>query len=222
MSIKDWPELTRPKEKAMVYGVSSLSDEELLAIIINSGIKNFSSLDIARILLKDGIRSLGKMSYHCLIETPGISNHKALVLTCIFELLKRYEKSNVTSRIRYHSSLEIVQHIKYEFSLENEEKVLLIVLDNHNVIKKEVVIANGQHNTVQFSISSIFQLVLKNNCVRFIIVHNHPDGDVKPSKEDIMSTNEISRRARILELKLVDHIIISKDDYFSFLDNHIL
>lgn len=218
--IKDLLPLDRPKEKALLYGIESLQNEELLAIILNSGVKGFSALDIAKLLLKDGIKKLPKKDIHQLQEIKGISKHKSLLLLAVFELLKRYEKATIDIKKRYNKPHDIIEHINLDYASNRCERLLLLIFNNYNQIIKEFVLAVGSSDSASINKRTIFSHVLKENAKRFVLIHNHPDGQAKPSKDDIESTIDIYESALMLDLKLLDHIIVADDGYFSFAESN--
>lgn len=222
--IKDLKENERPREKALRFGIEHLSDIELLALLIGFGGKNNSALDIAYALLKEsnGLSNLFSYDYASLRKIKGINKVKAINILAIRELMQRIEHLKLPNKAHIISAKDIYNMYRLKYIDASNEEVLLILLNNLNQIVKEEVIALGSLNDVGLDIRLIFHKILKNNCHKFIIIHNHPTGEVKPSKSDLFFTSEIKKKSEELSLKLLDHIIIGKNNYFSFKDHALI
>lgn len=218
MKIKEIPKEIRPREKAISYGIESLSDQELLALIIGSGVANHSALDIADDLLKENLKSLTSLfnsNLESLSSYKGLKKNNALKLLATFELHKRvnsvkYQKSQILS-----SASEVYDYYKYLEDFEQEVLVLLI-LDSKFRLKKEKTLYKGTFDSFTINVSEILKELVLAQAKAFILLHNHPDGTPKPSSHDIVATKAIEKSSKNLGVKLVDHIIIFKDGYYSF------
>ncbi len=220
MRIKDLPKQSRPREKAIIYGIETLSDEELLAIIIGSGVKNKSAIEIADSLLKTyaNLFCLSKAKLVSLKNEFGLSKISALKLEATFEFHRRL----LTSKYQDLSKITSLENIYERYkNLEEHEQELLIVLmlDRYSQILKEKVLYIGTENDVSFNIKEIIIELLQTNTKKFVLVHNHPNGEKTPSEEDILSTSLIAEKTRSLNIKLIDHVIIYKGGYYSFKEN---
>lgn len=222
--IKDLEENERPREKALRFGIDYLSDIELLALLIGFGGKNNSALDIAFTLLKDsnGLSNLLNYDYESLMKIKGINKVKAINILAIREIMKRIERLQLPNKAHIISAKDIYKMYRLKYIEATNEEVRLILLNNLNQIIKEEVIGLGSLNDVGIDIRLIFHKILKNNCHKFILIHNHPTGDSRPSKNDLFFTNEIKNKSNELALKLLDHIIIGKNNYFSFKDHALI
>ena len=220
MRIKDLPKQSRPREKAIIYGIETLSDEELLAIIIGSGVKNKSAIEIADSLLKTyaNLFCLSKAKLVSLKSEFGLSKISALKLEATFEFHRRL----LTSKYQDLSKITSLENIYGRYkNLEDHEQELLVILmlDRYSQILKEKVLYIGTENDVSFNIKEIIIELLQTNTKKFVLVHNHPNGEKTPSEEDILSTSLIAEKARSLNIKLIDHVIIYKGGYYSFKEN---
>ncbi len=216
-SFKNYPAHLKPKEKALHYGIDSLSDIELLALIINTGYKDKSVLELASDIINSffGLANLNNITYQSLIKIKGISKHKALLILSIFEINKRINLDNIEKQ-----KLNLKQHLisKYQVIFKNKtrENLYIIYLNNLNKIIKEELLYQGVKNKLVCSPYEIINKVKENGASKFIIIHNHLSLDLKPSDEDIKFTNTLKEESNKNNLILLDHIIINKNSYFSF------
>lgn len=222
MNYKEIDDELKPRERLIKYGKESLSEYELLAIILNTGIKDMSVYDLAKSVLNIySINELVNISYESLIKIKGISKTKACLIISCFEFVKRSLVIN-DKKIDFKSASDIYNYIKSDYMYENREKIYCIIVDTKmNLIKKEY-LSSGDVNSVNISYKNIIELLIKNNGYGLIICHNHPSNDVKPSASDKHETIKLYRILHELNYLLIDHIIVGKDKYFSFLENHLL
>ena len=217
--IKSLPTLERPREKAFHYGVDRLSDHELLAILIGSGTVDSSALDIAYKMLSDhkGLLNLVQKPFSDLLHFKGIGKSKAVKIIAAFEIAKRFNSLKSINEDLPVSSNEIYERYKYHVTGVYQECLRLIILNNKRKIIHEVNLYQGNETSVNCSWRQIIQQVLIHNGKYFYIVHNHPSGNHSPSKEDIEFTTTLIKESQKLKIKLLDHLIISDNGYFSFL-----
>lgn len=222
--IQEIPGCERPREKALRFGVTSLSTRELLAILIRTGVKGQSVLAIVdQLLIKShGISGLEKMNMQELSEIRGISHVKAIELLACMELNKRmlYEKAMHEDVIQQPE--HIVQWLQKEIGPCSQEKFLAIYLDNsHHIISCQTMFV-GTINMSHVYPRDILREAIKQSAVSMIIVHNHPSGSLEPSQADLQVTSLMIRTASLMGLKIDDHLIITQNRYFSFAKEGIL
>ena len=220
MSIKDIFEEERPREKLKLDGAQSLSDSELLAIIIRSGNKQMNALELSRSILTktNGIRMLSTYSLEKLLEIDGIALAKASSILACFELSKRsYSKVPVNYIIE--TSLDTFTIMNSLLSNKKEEYLYALFLDTSCKLISKSLISVGSVNSTNFNKKSILKKALMANASGIILVHNHPSGNITPSKNDIELTENFKKSAAEVNLFLFDHIIIGAGKYYSFLDN---
>ncbi len=218
--IKDLDPSERPREKALKYGVDSLSDEELLALIIGSGTKAVSVLEIAEHITKTykNLANFSLENYTGLNAIKGIKKSKTLLLLAIFEFHKRVIRQNNSKKTAIGNALDVYSRY-YDFSLKTQEILLLLLLNKKGEVIKEVELYKGTSSSIDISIKEIMYQILIGQGDSFIVVHNHPSGNVLPSNDDIITTSLLKRKASELDIELKDHIIITKDAYYSFNEN---
>ena len=217
--IHEMPLLDRPREKASRYGINSLSDDELIALLIGFGGVDNSALDIAKTMLFDcgGLYNLANKSIEQFKMYKGIKDVKALTLVAIFEIAKRYN----TKRIENSEYIIDSEYLykKYENRLRNngQETFIIIILNKQKKIVHEMELYKGSNRRITVSFHDIFKVIMMHDGYYFFVVHNHPDSDSQPSKEDVLFTRELLNRCAKMEIVLLDHLIIGKEGYYSFL-----
>ncbi len=215
--IKEIPSFLRPREKALRYGIKSLSDKELLALIIGSGTKENSALDLADALLKEGgLKRVGEYDFEDFQKFKGISSVRALTLEAIFEISRRYQKELLKSGDKDVTISYLVEKYQKYFLSEQNEHLIVISLSKKGSILKESDLVSGLTDEVDLSAKDVLKEVIKRGASFFILIHNHPSGDVTPSDSDINFTYLIINQCARLDLKMLDHIIVGKDNYYSF------
>lgn len=218
--IKDLPKDLLPREKALKYGLSSLSDEELLAISLGSGTKGINVIGLSqKILNGKSFKDLKNLSLEELQKIKGIGTTKALQILSIIEIAKRME--NEEEKVKITSVSDAYNFLKY-LSKESQEHMVGIYLNSSNELIAKEVIAKGSLNVVRVLPRDILYYALKYNCNGIIIAHNHPNGSSRPSEEDINFTKKLSQLALEMGFEILDHIIVGKNDYFSFAEKGLL
>lgn len=215
--IKDINIQDRPREKAIKYGLESLKDEELLALIIGSGTRENSVTEIASYITKT-YKTLANFSlenYTGLNSIKGIKKSKTLLLLAIFEFHRRVLKEKSKNSEVIKNAMDVFERY-YDISVKTQEIFLLLILNRKNIIIKEVELYKGTYQTVDVSVKEVLYHVLTSQGVAFIIVHNHPSNNPYPSEDDNVVTDELYRKTRELGILMKDHIIITKETYFSF------
>lgn len=220
-NMKSLPKGERPDEKALRFGIGALSDAELLAVILRTGCSGKSVLETGyEILTKlDGIGGLAELGSDRISEIKGIGRVKSVQLSAIAELSKRIWKSQREPQLLCDDSESIYRYYREQMRHLQQEEVWLLLLDNRLQRIKDVALFKGTVNRSLVSPRDVFRIALQNKAVCFVMMHNHPSGDVTPSADDITLTDNLIKLGRTLELPLVDHIIFGESRYFSFRDS---
>ena len=220
-SIKTWASDDRPREKMLLKGASSLSNSELLAILINNGSKTRSALDLAKEILLLGannLNELGKLSIHDFQKVKGIGNAKAITIAAALELGRRRHSEEILQRIKINNSKEIAVYLKTILKDFNYEVFVALFLNrSHKIISYEIISKGGISGTVADP-RIILKKALDAGASSLIICHNHPSGNLQPSQQDDLLTQKIKSAALYFDIKLLDHIIVSEEGYYSFAD----
>ena len=223
--IEDLPTLEKPREKAARFGIETLSDEELLALIINVGTVGHSSLDIARDVLSDAhtLSALYNKPYQYFHTFKGLKRVNALRLAATIEIAKRM---NEKTRLVYEEKAEVTSeslYQRYALSLagQNQENFVLVILNKNKQIIFEKVLYKGDDSNLVLSTREIVHLLILHNGYYFYLIHNHPNNTLLPSESDVSFTEKMNRKAEKIGVKLLDHLIIGNNGYYSFLHSKV-
>ena len=221
MTIKKLPELERPYEKAMLYGIQSLSNSELLAIIIKTGTKEKTSVELAQEILsiekrgKENMQFLQEVSIEELTKIKGIGKIKAIQIKALCEFNKRMARPIQKAEIKIRTAENVSRLLMNEMQYEKREKVKVLVLNTKNILLRILDVSYGGTNSAVIEPKDILTEPTKMGAPKIILVHNHPSGDPTPSKEDIELTKRIYKASALLGIELLDHIVIGKQKYIS-------
>lgn len=225
MNLKNLPESERPYERFLALGAEALSDAELLAIILKTGTKDFTSLDLARNLLsrcQGNLLNLYELSYKELTEQKGIGPVKAIQLKAVAELSCRIARTRRGYQLQMNNPKTIAEYFMEDMRHRRVEVFKGAFFDAKCNYLGEEQISNGSLSFAYVSPMELFRKALLKNAVMMVILHNHPSGDPSPSEEDVAFTERIAQGARLLGLTLADHIVIGDNRYYSFRENHRL
>lgn len=224
-SIKHWSDDDKPREKLLNKGRSALSDAELIAILIGSGSRSESAVELSKRILAsadNNLNELGKLSTKQLMTFKGIGEAKAVTIAAALEIGRRRrgeESLKVDKVSSSKDAFEILQPIMGE--LEHEEFWILYLNNSNKVLQKSQLSKGGITGTL-VDVRIIMKQTLELGAVGLILAHNHPSGTLKPSNADKQITQKIKRASESLDIKVLDHLIITQKDYFSFADNQLL
>lgn len=224
-SIKHWAEDDKPREKLMLKGKAALSDAELIAILIGSGSRNESAVDLSKRILAsvdNNLTTLGKLSLQQLMQFKGIGEAKAITIAAAMELGRRRREEEGPDLKQITSSrtaFEVMHPIIGE--LLHEEFWVVFLNNSNKIIYKSQLSKGGITGTV-VDVRIVYKTALEHNAVAIILAHNHPSGTLKPSEQDKQITQQLKAAGHALDIKVLDHLIITEKSYFSFIDEGIL
>ncbi len=224
-SIKNWALDDRPREKLFTKGAAALSDSELLAILINNGHKEKSAVELAKEVLKLGnnnLNELGKLSIAALQKVKGIGEAKAVTITAALEIGRRRHATAALEKTVIKTSNDIAQYLRAIQKDFAYEVFSVLFLNRANKINHFEIVSRGGITGTVVDPRIILKKALEVDAVSLILSHNHPSGNLKPSRADEMLTAKIKEAASHLDIKIIDHIIVSEDGYYSFADNGIM
>ena len=224
-SIKEWAKDDRPREKLLSKRSASLSDSELIAILITSGSREKSALELAQDILKlgkDNLNELGKLTVKDLMTVKGIGEAKAISIAAALELGRRRQASLNLAKPVIASSSEVANYLQNLLKDYHHEVFAVLFLNRANKINHFEIISQGGMTGTVADPRVILKKALQENAVSLILCHNHPSGSLKPSRADEELTSKIKAAALLLDIKVLDHIIVSEDGYYSFADEGIL
>ncbi len=224
--MKKIPDMERPYEKCQKFGACSLSDAELLAVVLRTGSRGENVIGLAQRILyhsgEDGILGLHRFSMEQLVKIRGIGKVKAIQLICILELAKRLSKAAVSESLSFTSPASIAEYYMEDLRHESQEVMKLIMINSKGRLIGENEISKGTVNASLITPREIFIEALLRQAVAVVAMHNHPSGDPTPSIEDILLTKRIKEAGSIIGIELLDHIIIGNNCYVSLREKGIL
>lgn len=220
-TIKHWAEDDRPREKLMAKGKESLSDSELLAILINTGSGKESALDLAKRILagcKNDLKSLSQLSVDQLTKYKGIGPAKAITIVAAMELSRRRIAGRLNETMKIKDSSEAARFCQGLLRDHHQEVFLVIFLKTNNQYLDYKILFQGGMNMTVVDSKIVFQMALEKKATQLILCHNHPSGNLNPSKQDIALTERLVMAGKLLDIKVLDHIIVSEEGFYSFAD----
>ncbi|UUS57155.1 MULTISPECIES: DNA repair protein RadC [unclassified Acinetobacter] len=224
-SIKNWPEQERPRERLIQKGAQSLSDAELLAIFLRSGSQQHSAVELARLLIQHfgQLQALMDASLEDLRQFHGIGNSKYAQLMAVKELGKRYVSQHFQNEaLELQHSEQLQNFLRFEFLAERQEVFGVLCLDAHLRKINFKKLFYGSLNTCEISINQLLRYAISEHASSIVIAHNHPFGRAEPSAADLELTRLIQQACQLVEIRLIDHCIISTEGSFSFAEHGLL
>ena len=217
-TIHDLPTLERPREKALRYGIESLSDGELLTIVIGSGYHGENASDLANKLIStyNGLEGLSIAPIHDVAKQKGIKSNKALLLAAIFEIHKRLNIKKVEKEGEMANSDYLYKKYSPQLVDASQEVLILVLVNKRRNIIRELLLYKGTESDVVFSYKEMWRELFIHNAYGFYLIHNHPNNQANPSKKDVIFTGEIIRESQKIRIPMLDHLIIGDDGYYSF------
>lgn len=224
-SIKNWAIDDRPREKLLIKGATALSNSELLAILINNGSKNKSAVELAKEILKlghDNLNELGKLSLNDFKQVKGIGEAKSIIITAALELGRRRHAAAALEKTIVRSSRDIAAYLQTTLKDFSYEVFAVVFLNRANKINHFEIISKGGITGTVADPRVILKKALEEDATAIVLCHNHPSGNLKPSRADEELTKKIKEAAAYFDIKIIDHIIVSEDGFYSFADDGIL
>lgn len=224
LTIKEWNADDRPREKLLAKGISALSDAELLAILISTGTRNQSALDLARAVLSsvdNNLHLLGKRTVADLMKINGIGEAKAISIISALELGRRRRNSDL-ERAEIKGSSDVFAIMQPMLADLPHEEFWVLFLNRANRVIDKVCVSRGGVSGTMVDVKIVMKLALERLASSLILVHNHPSGNTNVSAEDRKITEKIQNASSLLDIKVLDHLVVADNDYFSFADNGLL
>lgn len=225
--MKELSENERPYEKCLRYGAEYLSDTELLAVLLRTGVKGMNSLELAQKILQTPSEGTGLLNIHHLTlqklkNIRGIGTVKAIQILCLSELAKRLAKTSAGEGLVLSSPSTIAEYYMEELRHQKQEQMKLLMLNTKTKLIGEADISKGTVNASLVSPRELFIEALNQEAVSIILIHNHPSGDPTPSKSDILLTKRVKDAGDLIGIELLDHIIIGNNCYISFSEQKMI
>lgn len=221
-SIKNWAKDDQPREKLLYKGPESLSNAELLAILIQHGNREWSAVELSRQILKlgkDNLVELGKLSIKDFTKLKGIGEAKAVTIAAALELGRRRQETDPLLKTVIRGSQDITGYLQVRLKDYRHEVFAVLFLNRANKINHFEIISEGGITATVADPRIILRKALEHDAVHIILCHNHPSGSLQPSQQDEWLTRKIRDAARLFDIILIDHVIVSDQGYYSFADN---
>ena len=225
-TIKALPIEERPYEKCLQKGAASLTNEELLAVLLRTGTRGENALELSMSILynsgESGLLAIHQFNLNRLLKIKGIGKVKAVQISCISELAKRLAKTTYSDSICFTDPETIANYYMEEMRHEKQEIMKLLMLNSKTKLIGETNISKGTVNASLITPRELFIEALQKNAVSIIILHNHPSGDPTPSREDVLVTKRIREAGLLIGIDLLDHVVIGDNCYISFREEGML
>lgn len=225
LRIKDWAVEDRPREKLIRKGIASLSDSEILALLIGSGTKNETAVELSKRILNgvnNNLNEMGKLSIHDLRKYKGIGEAKAIAIAAAMELGKRRKLSEIINRKRITSSKDVFERFQPRLEDLPHEEFWVVYLNRSNRIIDEQKISQGGVSGTVTDVRIILKQAVEKLATGIILCHNHPSGNIRPSKADSNITQKLKNASAYLDIQVLDHIILGQDKYYSYADEGLI
>lgn len=222
-SIKEWPESERPREKLVQFGPETLSEAELLAILLRVGSRGVTALDLAKKLLSSctSLRRIGKMTVSDL-ESWGLGRARAATIAAAFELVRRYESAGETEQPVFRSPDDVAARYGPRLRDLHHEEFWALLLSSSNQLLREVKVSSGTLNSSLVHPRECFAEAIKTRAASVLFLHNHPSGNPEPSQEDLAITRQLTEAGKILGIPVHDHVIIAGSRFASLAERGLL
>jgi DNA repair protein RadC len=225
LTIKSWAVEDRPREKLMLQGKEKLTDAELITILIGSGTKEESALELSKRILSsvnNNINQLASLPLEKLMEFKGIGEARAINIITALELGKRRHFTQVKQKSKIKSSKDVFRIIHPIIGELEHEEFWVLFLNNSNKVISKKQLSKGGITATMVDVRLLFKRAVELTSVGVIVCHNHPSGKLSPSNSDKQLTAKIKKAGDTLDIKLLDHLIITQKEYFSFADNGLI
>lgn len=215
--IRDLPVSDRPRERLATLGATSLSEAELVAILLRTGTRGLSALQMAQALLAEcrGLSGLLTIPYPELCARPGLGPAKAAQIQAAVELGRRFARARPEERPSIQSPEDAASLIQYEMSRLEQETMRVLLLDTRNHLIRDPMVYQGSLNASVVRVGELFREAVRANAAAVIVAHNHPSGDPTPSPEDVAMTRTLVEAGRLLDIEVLDHLVIGKGRWVS-------
>ena len=224
-SIKDWAKDDRPREKLLSKSPNALSDSELLAILIKAGTKQKNAVEVAKEVLslgKNNLDQLGRVSIKNLMKIKGIGEAKAITIVAALELGRRRQATSFLKKSRVTNSKQVAGYLQCKFKDLTREVFAVMFLNRSYKINHFEILSEGGITGTIADPRIVLKRALESEAVNIVLCHNHPSGSLKPSRADEEVTSKIQEAARFFDIKVLDHIIVSNEGFYSFADEGLI
>ena len=217
-TMRDLPESERPRERLQQLGATALTNAELLAILLRVGVEGKSAVTLGAEILRvfGSIKGVHAANFDELESISGVGQAKAAQIKAAIELGYRLSREEWAERIKIDSPRQVYELFQYDLPYQNQEELWVLLLDTRNRVVRRERIYIGTVNNSSVRLAEVFEPPIRAHCAGIILVHNHPSGDPAPSPEDGQLTDELVKAGRLLDVRVLDHVVIGKGKFYSF------
>lgn len=222
LRIKDMDTDDQPRERALKYGISSLATPDLWAIVLRTGVYGVPITELCRSLMRDNQQSLFKLERRTLKEvmrTKGIGTTKGLQILAVMEIVRRYNREKLEQRFTVTSAQSVYDYLKSDLANKPHEEIWVLFLSRSNQVITKYRSTQGSAVATVFDLKAIMKEALLSDAQAMILCHNHPSGTLRPSGEDDKITRKMKEAATYLEIRMLDHVILTAEGFYSYADN---
>ena len=220
--VKDMDVDDQPRERALKYGISSLATPDLWAIILRTGLQGVPITELCRSLMRDNQQSLFKLERRTLKEvmrTKGIGTTKGLQILAVMEIVRRYNREKLEQRFTVTSAQSVYDYLKSDLANKPQEEIWVLFLNRSNQVITKYRSTSGSAVSTVFDLKTIMKEALLSDAQGVILCHNHPSGNLRPSLEDDKITRKLKEAAAYMEMRMLDHVILTAQGFYSYADN---
>jgi DNA repair protein RadC len=224
-SIKDWSDDDKPREKLVQKGRAALSNAELIAILIGSGTKNETAVALSKRILSsanNNLNELGRVSIKQLMKFKGIGEAKAVSIAAAMEIGRRRQNEKAVSKAQISGSKAVFNLLQPLIADLPHEEFWIVYLNNSNKVIHKAQLSKGGITGTLVDIRLVMKQALEFGAVSLVLAHNHPSGTLKPSEADKKITKKLQKASEALDIRVLDHVIITQNNYYSFADNNLI
>ena len=224
-SIKDWSDDDKPREKLVQKGRAALSNAELIAILIGSGTKNETAVALSKKILSsanNNLNELGKVSIKQLMKFKGIGEAKAVSIAAAMEIGRRRQNEKALFKEQISESRAVFNLLQHLIADLPHEEFWIVYLNNSNKVIHKAQLSKGGITGTLVDIRLVMKQALEFGAVSLVLAHNHPSGTLKPSEADKKITKKLQKASEALDIRVLDHVIIAQNNYYSFADNNLI
>lgn len=224
MQLTQLPKHTRPREKLLSDGPDTLSDAELLAIFLRTGVKGMNAIELADSLLsqRQTLQSLFNTSLEDFLALKGMGEAKYVLFQAVLELCRRYLKEGCERAFKFESPVQVHNYLSFQLKGLEHEVFMVLYLDSQNQLIKDEVLFRGTINTASVYPREVVKAALKHNAAAIIFAHNHPSGVCEPSHADKVLTEKLRKALALMDIKVLDHVLVAGNRCISFADRGLL
>lgn len=222
LTVKDLPSDEQPRERVLKYGIESLSNADLFAIILRTGTKGYPVTDICRDLMRindNKLLNLERKTRDEIMQMKGVGELKAMQIEAVMEIVRRYGRERLGERIQIKSANDIFKVMRHEIGNLPHEEMWVLFCNRSNFITGKMRVSQGGSSATVFDVRTVLRNALHSHAESIVLCHNHPSGNLRPSPNDDAVTRKCRDACKQIDIRFLDHVVVTTDGYFSYHDS---